>query len=56
MGINAKTQRFKEELVELINSCGLPACVVEMVLGNTLSIVQQKLKEAIALEMEGKDE
>ncbi len=52
MGINAKTQKFKEDLVELINTCGLPACVVEMVLGNALSVIQVKVKEAIEQEVE----
>ena len=51
MGINAKTQQFKEDLVLLINNCELPACVVEMVLGNTLAIVQEKLKQAIEQEV-----
>lgn len=50
MGINSKTQKFKEDLVLLINNCELPACVVEMVLGNTLSVVQEKVKQAIEQE------
>lgn len=50
MGINSATMKFKNDLVALINSSGLPICNVEMILSNTLSIVQTELKKAIDLE------
>lgn len=50
MGINSATMKFKNDLVALINNSGLPICNVEMILSNTLSIVQTELKKAIDLE------
>ena len=50
MGINSATMKFKNDLVALINNSGLPICNVEMILNNTLSIVQTELKKAIDLE------
>ena len=50
MGINTATMKFKNDLVALINTSGLPMCNVEMVLNNVLSAVEVKLREAIALE------
>ena len=50
MGINSATMKFKNDLVALINNSGLPICNVEMILSNTLSIVQAELKKAIDLE------
>ena len=50
MGINTATLKFKKDLVALINGSGLPICNVEMILSNTLSIVQTELKRAIELE------
>ena len=54
MGINTATLKFKNDLVELINNSGLPICNVEMVMSNTLSVVQAELKRAIELEKEDK--
>lgn len=50
MGINTATLKFKNDLVALINSSGLPICNVEMVMSNTLQAVQSELKRAIELE------
>lgn len=54
MGINTATLKFKNDLVALINNSGLPICNVEMILSNTLSVVQSELKKAIELEKEDK--
>ena len=54
MGINTATLKFKNDLVALINNSGLPICNVEMVMSNTLSVVQAELKKAI--EAEGREE
>lgn len=54
MGINSATLKFKNDLVELINNSGLPICNIEMVMSNTLSVVQSELKKAI--EAEGKED
>lgn len=50
MGINTATLKFKNDLVALINNSGLPICNVEMILSNTLSVVQSELRKAIELE------
>ena len=50
MGINTATLKFKNDLVALINNSGLPICNVEIVMSNTLSIVQAELKRAIETE------
>ena len=52
MGINANTQKFKEDLVLLINNSNLPICIIEMVLSAILAVVQTKLKESIETEKE----
>lgn len=52
MGINTATLKFKNDLVALINNSGLPICNVEMVMSNTLSVVQTELKRAIEAEKE----
>ena len=54
MGINSATLKFKNDLVALINNSGLPICNVEMILSNTLSVVQAELRKAI--EAEGKED
>lgn len=54
MGINTATIKFRNDLLALINNSGLPICNVEMVMSNTLSAVQEKLKEAIEKESEAK--
>ena len=54
MGINSATLKFKNDLVALINNSGLPICNVEMVMNNTLSVVQAELRKAI--EAEGKED
>lgn len=54
MGINSATLKFKNDLVALINGSGLPICNVEMILSNTLSVVQAELRKAI--ESEKKEE
>lgn len=54
MGINTSTLKFKNDLVSLINNSGLPICNVEMILSNTLSVVQTELRRAIELEKEDK--
>ena len=50
MGINTATLKFKNDLVALINNSGLPICNVEMILSNTLSVVQSELRKAIEAE------
>lgn len=50
MGINTATLKFKNDLVALINNSGLPICNIEMVMSNTLSVVQTELRKAIELE------
>ena len=50
MGINTATLKFKNDLVALINNSGLPVCNVEMILSNTLSVVQSELRRAIEAE------
>lgn len=50
MGINTATLKFKNDLVALINNSGLPICNVEMILNNTLSVVQMELRKAIESE------
>ena len=54
MGINTATLKFKNDLVALINNSGLPICNVEMILSNTLLVVQSELRKAI--ESEKKEE
>lgn len=54
MGINSATLKFKNDLVALINNSGLPICNIEMVMNNTLSVVQAELRKAI--EAEGKED
>lgn len=54
MGINSATLKFKNDLVELINNSGLPICNIEMIMTNTLSVVQAELRKAI--EAEGKED
>lgn len=54
MGINTATLKFKNDLVALINNSGLPICNIEMILSNTLSVVQAELRKAIELEKEDK--
>lgn len=50
MGINSATLKFKNDLVALINNSGLPICNVEMIMSNTLSVVQAELRKAIEAE------
>lgn len=47
MGINTATLTFKEELVSLINSAGLPMCNVELVMTNVLAVVRESVQKAI---------
>lgn len=47
MGINTATLTFKEELLSLINSSGLPICNIELVMTGVLSAVRENLKQAI---------
>lgn len=54
MGINTATLKFKNDLVALINNSGLPICNIEMIMNNTLSVVQAELRKAI--EAEGKED
>ena len=56
MGINTATLKFKNDLVKLINNSGLPICNVEMVLSNTLSVVQEGLRNAIESEKKSEQE
>lgn len=56
MGINSATLKFKNDLVALINNSGLPICNVEMILSNTLSVVQAELRKAIELEKKKEQE
>ena len=50
MGINTATLKFKNDLVALINTSGLPICTLDMVMSNTLSVVQSELRKAIEAE------
>ena len=50
MGINTATLKFKNDLVALINNSGLPICNVEMIMSNTLSVVQAELRKSIEAE------
>lgn len=52
MGINSATLKFKTDLLSLINNSGLPICNIEMVMSNTLSVVQTELRKAIESERE----
>ena len=54
MGINSATLKFKNDLVALINNSGLPICNIEMIMSNTLSVVQAELRKAI--EAEGRED
>ena len=54
MGINTATIKFRDDLLALINSSGLPICNVEMVMSSTLLAVREKLREAIKEESEVK--
>lgn len=56
MGINSATLKFKNDLVALINNSGLPICNVEMIMSNTLSVVQAELKKAIEAEQKKESE
>jgi hypothetical protein len=56
MGINTATLKFKNDLVALINNSGLPICNVEMILSNTLSVVQAELRKSIELEKKKEQE
>lgn len=47
MGINTATITFKEELLSLINSSGLPICNVELVMTSVLNAVREKLQQAV---------
>lgn len=47
MGINTATITFKEELLSLINSSGLPICNVELVMTGVLNAVREKLQQAV---------
>lgn len=47
MGINTATITFKEELISLINSSGLPICNVELVMAGVLNAVREKLQQAV---------
>lgn len=50
MGINTATITFKEELISLINSSGLPICNVELVMASVLNAVREKVTQAVAEE------
>ena len=54
MGINTATKKFQEDLVNTINKSGLPPCIVEMVVENTLAAVRRQV--AIALQAEAESE
>lgn len=47
MGINTATITFKEELLSLINSSGLPICNVELVMTNVLNAVREKMQQTV---------
>ena len=54
MGINTATNKFKEDLVDLVNKSGLPPCVLKMVLDNVRNAVQQQ--ELLAMQAEAESE
>ena len=54
MGINTSTNKFKEDLVDLVNKSGLPPCVTKMVLDNVRNAVQQQ--ELLAMQAEAESE
>lgn len=49
-GINLATARFKNELVKLVNECGLPPCVISVALGEIKCTVDIQADKAIAEE------
>lgn len=52
MGINTATKKFRDDVLELINTSGLPICVVELVLDNMLGAVRQKVAMDLQAEAE----
>ncbi len=42
-----KVQNFKEQLIEIINSCGLPISVINYVLSDVHNLTRQSLEEEI---------
>ena len=55
MGINSATMKFKEDLLSLVTSSGLPICNVEMVMTSVLSAVRTTLSQAIVAEKKAEE-
>lgn len=56
MGINTKTKKFEKDLVDTINKSGLPPCIVEMVMQNTIAAVQRQVVAALQAEAAAESE
>ena len=52
MGINLATQKFREDLINLINSSGLPICNICMVLNEAKSAADNLLSKTIQSELQ----
>lgn len=51
-GINLATQEFKENLVELVNTCNLPANLIKYILIDILNQIKTLEVNAIQIERE----
>jgi len=51
-GINLATLEFKENIVMAINSSGLPPCIVQLVLNETIKTVSELNEKAVQSERE----
>lgn len=52
MGINSATQKFRADLTNLINGCGLPVCNISMILNEAKFAVDSLLASAIQAELQ----
>ena len=52
MGINSATQKFREDLTNLINRSGLPVCNISMVLNEAKFAVDSLLASSIQSELQ----
>lgn len=50
MGINLATQKFREDLVELVNNSGLPICIIHTILNETAETASKILTATIQTE------
>lgn len=60
MGINLKTQKFREDLASLVNNSGLPICIIHSVLGEATETASKILVATVQSERQqeqkGKEE